>query len=102
MRSDVIVHWFFHLAILTVSAIVNNMVTTYVLNTKELESSFIDSVRTTYPDQVVEIQVRQQDETEYLLSTLANRERMERILKEAEEGKIITFESLEQAMQAVK
>jgi PHD/YefM family antitoxin component YafN of YafNO toxin-antitoxin module len=50
----------------------------------------------------VEIQVRQQDETEYLLSTPANRERMERILKESEEGKLINFESLEQAMQAAK
>ena len=78
------------------------MVTTYKLNTSELESSLIDSIRTTYPDKVVEIQVREQDETEYLLSTPANRERMERSLKETEEGKIITFETLEQAIQAVK
>ena len=79
-----------------------SMVTTYKLNTRELESSFIDSIRTTYPDQVVEIQVREQDETEYLLSTPANRERMERILKESGEGKHITFETLEQAEQAAK
>ena len=75
------------------------MVTTYKLNTIELESDFIDSIRTTYPNKVVEIQVREQDETEYLLSSPANRERMERILKEE---KLITFETLEQAIQAVK
>jgi len=71
------------------------MVTTYKLNTKELESNIIDSIKTIYPDQVVEIQVRElstgpkgsvsrvQDETEYLLRTPANRKRKERILKES-------------------
>ena len=78
------------------------MVTTYKLNTRELEETIIDAIKTSYPDRVVEIQVREQDETEYLLSTPANRERMERILKETEEGKLITFETLEQAMQAAK
>jgi antitoxin YefM len=78
------------------------MVTTYKLNTKELESTFIDSIRTAYPDKVVEIQVREQDETEYLLSTPANRERMERILKEDAEGRQKTFETLEHAIQAAK
>ena len=78
------------------------MVTTYKLNTRELESTFIDSIKTTYPDQVVEIQVREQDETEYLLNTPANRERMERILKETNEGKLIKFKTLEQAMQATQ
>jgi len=78
------------------------MVTTYKLNTSELESSLIDSIRTTYPDRVVEIQVREQDETEYLLSTPANREHMEKILKETNEGKFVTFDTLEQAIQAAK
>jgi len=76
------------------------MVTTYRLNTKELESRFIDSIKTAYPDQFVEIQVREQDETEYLLDTPANRQRMERIIEESAQGKHITFETLEQAMQA--
>ena len=30
-----------------------NMVTTYKLNTTELEHTFIDSIKTAYPDQVV-------------------------------------------------
>ena len=79
----------------SVSVIVLNMVTTYKLDTRELESTFIDTIRNTYPNQVVEIEVREQDATEYLLSNPANRERMERILKEDKEGKLITFETLE-------
>ena len=78
------------------------MVTTYKLNTTELEHTFIDSIKTAYPGQVVEIQVREQDETEHLLGTPANRERMEKILTESAEGKYITFETLEQAIQAAK
>ena len=78
------------------------MVTTYRLNTKDLESRFIDSVRMAYPDQIVEIQIRNQDETEYLLGTPANRERMEKALREAEDGKLVTFQTLEQAIQAAK
>jgi len=78
------------------------MVTTYKLNTKDLQSTFIDSVRTAYPDQVVEIQIRQEDETEYLLATPANRERMEQVLREEEKGKLVTFETLEQALQTAK
>ena len=78
------------------------MVTTYKLNTRDLEETFINSIRTTYPDKIVEIQVREQDETEFLLSTPANREHMEKVLLEAKEGKLVTFETLEQAKQAVK
>ena len=78
------------------------MVTTYKLNTRELERTFIDSIRTTYPDQVVEIQVREQDETEYLLSTPANREHLEKAIKNIEQGKITSFETLEQAVQSVQ
>jgi len=82
------------------------MVTTYKLNTKDLESTFIDSVRTAYPDQVVEIQIREQDETEYLLGAPANRERMAKALAKAlyedEEGNLVTFETLEQAIRAAR
>ena len=74
------------------------MVTTYTLNTRELENTFIDSVRTTYPNQVVEIQVKEQDTTEYLLRTPANREHMEKALKNIEEGNVISFKTVEQAI----
>ena len=79
-----------------------NMVTTYKLNTKELENTFIDYIRTAYPDQIVEIQVKEQDATEYLLSTPANQERMATAIKNIENGNIITFETLEEAMEAAE
>jgi len=75
------------------------MVTTYTVNTKELENNFIKSVRTTYPNQVVEIQVKEQDATEYLLSSPANREHLENAVKNVEQGKIKSFETLENAIQ---
>jgi hypothetical protein len=93
---------FYSLQISSVFDMVYCMVTTYKLNTRELENTILDSIKTSYPDQVIEIQVRGQDETEYLLSTPANRERMEKILIESENGELIKFESLEQAVQAAK
>ena len=74
------------------------MVTTYKLNTNELESAF-DSIKATYPNQVVRIQVKEQDTTEYLLRSPANRKRLIEAIKNVEEGKIITFDSVEQARQ---
>ncbi|MDR0472388.1 MAG: hypothetical protein LBH43_01775 [Treponema sp.] len=74
------------------------METTYRLNTRELGSSFINSIKNAYPDQDIEILVREQDETEYLLSSLANREHLEKAIREVEQGKIITFASMEDAI----
>ena len=89
------------------------MVTTYRLNTKELGNGFINSLKEAYPDQNVEIMVRipitdsrnredffpEQDETEYLCSSSANREHLEKAIENVEQGKnLITFESFEQAM----
>ena len=83
-----------------VSVIFFSMVTTYKLNTSELENAFIDTIRTTYPNQVVEIEVREQDATEYLFSTPANRKRLMEAINNIEEGKnLISFDSVEQARQ---
>ena len=43
--------------------------------------------------------VREQDETEYLLSSPANREHLEKAIENVKQGKVITFENLEQAIQ---
>jgi len=81
------------------SAKIFNMETIYRLNTNELGISFINSLKNAYPDQNVEIFVREQDETEYLLSSPANREHLEKAIENVKQGKVITFENLEQAMQ---
>ena len=80
------------------------MVTTYKLDTRELSdlmsaSAFIDIIRNTYPNQIVEIEVREQDTTEYLLSSPANREHL---LKAIKEEKTITFESAEAARKCAE
>jgi hypothetical protein len=69
------------------------------LNTRELENSFITSLRDAYPDQNIEITVREQDETEYLCSSPANRERLETAVEHIKQGKNIRyFETLEEAI----
>jgi len=69
------------------------------LNTRELENSFIDTLRDAYPDQNIEITVREQDETEYLCSSPANRERLETAIENVKQGKNIRyFETLDEAI----
>jgi hypothetical protein len=68
------------------------------LNTRELENSFITSLRNAYPDQNIEITVREQDETEYLCSSPANRLRLETAIENVKQGKIVSFETFEEAI----
>ena len=75
------------------------METIYRLNTRELEYNFINSLRTAYPDQDIEIMVRERDETEYLFSSPANREHLLKAIENTSQGKIVTFENIEQAIQ---
>jgi len=73
------------------------------LNTRELGTGFITSLRDAYPDQNIEITVREQDETEYLCSSPANRERLETAVENVKQGKnIIKFDTLEQAVQTAQ
>ena len=74
----------------------------YRLNTREMGIDFVNSIKTAYPDQNVEIMVREQDETEYLMSSPANREHLLKSIKEVEEGKIITFNTLEEARKCAE
>ena len=79
------------------------METVFMLNTRELGNSFINSLKDAYPDQNIEVRVRGQDETEYLLSSPANRERLEKAAKNVEQGNnIISFETLEDAIQCAE
>ena len=90
----------------------------YRLNTKDMGIGFVNSLQAAYPDQDVEIRVREQsdcksgdcnsddpewDETEYLLRSPANREHLLNAIKEVAEGKnLITFASAEEAIQCAR
>lgn len=64
------------------------METTYRLNTKELSSELIRSIQEAFGDKDIEITVTEQrDETEYLLSTEANRKKLYQAMDELEAGK---------------
>jgi len=69
------------------------------LNTRELGSSFINSLKDAYPDQNIEITVREQDETDYLLGSPANREILEKSIQDAEQGRnTCYFDTVEAAI----
>jgi hypothetical protein len=89
----------FLLLISAISAIFSNMTAIYKVNTRELEPNFIDIIKNTYPNQMVEIEIREQDTTEYLLSTRANREHLMKARKNVEDRKLVSFDSLEEAVK---
>jgi len=79
-----------------------NMEAVFRLNTKELENSFINSIKDAYPNRNIEITVREQDETEYLCRSPANLEHLETAIENVNQGKIISFKTLEQAVQCAE
>ena len=52
------------------------MQTTYRLNASELNQNFLEGLKATFRDQEIEILVYTVDETDYLLKSEANRERL--------------------------
>ena len=63
------------------------MITTYKLNANELSSDLIQSIKDTFKDKDIEITVTDQiDETEYLLSTEANKKHLYKSIDDLEQG----------------
>ena len=85
----------------------------YRLNTKDMGIGFVNSVKVAYPDQDIEILIREQsgekaagyefDETEYLMRSPSNREHLLKAIENVKEGKnIITFKTAEEAIQCAR
>ena len=63
------------------------METTYRLNAKELSVELIQSIQAAFKDKNIEITVTDQvDETDYLLSTEANKKHIYKAIEELEQG----------------
>jgi len=68
------------------------MTTTYHLNVDELSIELVNSIKAAFKNKTIDITVSEaMDETEYLLSTKANKEHLEKSVRELEEGKGITM-----------
>ncbi|MCL2801495.1 MAG: hypothetical protein FWD28_07055, partial [Treponema sp.] len=68
----------------------------------DLTHSFVASVQSAYLDRDIEIIVREAedswDETEYLSRSPANKEHLDKAIREIEQGKVISFATLEDAI----
>jgi antitoxin YefM len=67
--------------------------TVFKLKAKELDKSFIDSIKNLFKDREIEISIKPTlDETEYLLNTSANKKQLLEGIKEVNENKnLISF-----------
>jgi antitoxin YefM len=62
------------------------MQTVYHLKTNELDSQFLESLKTLFKDKTIEIIVSEVDETAYLLHSDANRERLLQAIEHVNNG----------------
>jgi hypothetical protein len=68
------------------------MTTTYKLNSKELSSEIIKSIKEAYGDKHIEITITDVvNETKYLLSTETNKKHLYQSMEELEQGKGISM-----------
>jgi len=63
------------------------MFTIYRLNADELDSTFLDSLKSAFGHKQIEIAVSETDETDYLLRSPANRERLLQAVADVEAGR---------------
>ena len=71
------------------------MHTTYRLNANELDEHFLEGLKKTYQGREIEIVVSELDETDYLMRSTANRERMLESKRNLENGTNLVEVSLE-------
>ena len=62
------------------------MISTYRMNAADLDNTFIDALKTLFRDKEIEIVVTEIDETEYLLQSSANRQRLLQAIENVNSG----------------
>lgn len=72
------------------------MQTIYQINADELDQSILDSIKALFKNKEIEIVVTELDETEYLLRSPANRERLLRAIEDVEANQNIITPNQEQ------
>ena len=71
------------------------MKATYRIRANELDERFIESIKTTFGEQEIEIVVSDMDETDYLLQSPANKERLLKAIQNVNRGENLVTISLE-------
>jgi antitoxin YefM len=71
------------------------MKATYRIRANELDEKFIEGIKTTFGEQEIEIVVSDMDETDYLLQSPANKERLLKAIQNVNRGENLVAISLE-------
>ena len=72
------------------------MKATYRIKANELDEKFIERIKTTFGEQEIEIVVSDIDETDYLLQSPANKERLLKAIENVKRGENLVAISLEE------
>ena len=72
------------------------MQTIYQINADELDQNILDSIKALFKNKEIEIIVTERDETDYLMRSPANRERLLRAIKDVEANQNIITPNQEQ------
>lgn len=72
------------------------MQTIYQINADEIDQSLLESIKAQFKNKEIEIVVSERDETEYLLRSPANRERLLRAIGDVEANRNIIVPEQEQ------
>lgn len=63
------------------------MFSVYRLNADELDGAFLESLKAAFPHKEIEIAISEADETDYLLRSPTNRERLLKAVEEVDAGR---------------